>query len=178
MLKKFKTKKGKEVSIRYLCKDDTKDLLKVYNSLVLEKSYTLAIKKLTLKEENIFIENSLNEIFKEEAIFLVAEYNNKILGTTSIRRESSPILKHRGDFGIMLSKEIRGEGVGKELMESVIKEAKRFLNIKIVTLRAFEENKVAVNLYKKLNFVQVGKIEKGLKHCGKYKNELIMVKYI
>ncbi|HOI59779.1 MAG TPA: GNAT family protein [Candidatus Pacearchaeota archaeon] len=178
MLKKIKTKKGKEVCINYLCQDDTKDLLELYNSLVDEKSYTVAAKKLTLGDEKIFIKESLKKIEKGDAIFLVAEYADRVIGIASITKEDSKLMNHRGDFGIILSKEIRGEGVGTELMECVIKEAKKFLKIKIVTLHVFEENIVAINLYKKLDFIQVGKIEKGLKHFGKYKNEVIMAKYI
>lgn len=178
MLKKFKTKKDKEVSIRYLCKDDTKDLLELYNSLVDEKSYTVATNKLNLNQEKIFVENSLNKIIKAEAIFLVVEYNNKVLGIASVEKEQSPIIEHRGNFGIILSRDIRGEGAGEELMKCVIKEAQRFLKIKLITLNVFEENIAAINLYKKMNFIQVGKIEKGLKHFGRYKNEIIMVKYI
>ncbi|MDD4358622.1 MAG: GNAT family N-acetyltransferase [Candidatus Pacebacteria bacterium] len=178
MLKKFKTKKGKEVSIRYLLKSDTRDLLDVYNSLVDEKSYTVATRKFTLKEEKLFIANSLVKIENGEAVHLVAECNGKTLGIATIEKEISPILEHRGDFGIMLKKEIRGEGVGEELMKTVISEAKKFLKVKMIILRAFEENKPAISLYTKLNFKKVGGIEKGLKHFGKYKNEIIMAKYI
>lgn len=178
MLKKFKTKKGKDVSIRYLCGSDTKDLLELYNSLVDEKSYTVAAKKLTLEEEKIFIKDSLNKIERGDAIFLVAEYNDQVIGIASIIKEDSKIMGHRGDFGIILSREIRGEGVGTNLIKCIIKEAKKFLKIKMVTLHAFEENTIAISLYKKLDFIQIGKIEKGLQYFGKYKNEVIMVKYI
>jgi len=178
MLKKFKTKKSKEVSIRYLCIDDTKDLLELYNSLVDEKAYTIATKKLNLKEEKEFISDSLKKIEDGKAIFLVAEHDNKVLGITSIVKEDSFLMEHRGIFGIILSKEIRGEGVGEELMKLVIKEAKKVLNLKIITLKAFEENKPAIGLYKKLKFIQVGKIEKGLKHFKKYKTEIIMARSI
>lgn len=178
MLKKIKTKKGKEVNIRYLCEDDTKDLLELYNSLVDEKAYTIATKRLTLKEERIFVKDSLKKIENGEAIFLVAEYANHVFGIVSIEKEDSAILEHRGILGIMLSSNMRGQGVGTKLIECVIKEAKKFLRLKIITLRVFEENVPAINLYKKLKFDQVGRIEKGLKHFGKYKDEVIMVKYV
>lgn len=178
MLKKFKTKKGKEVSIRYLCQSDTKDLLELYNSLVDEKSYTIASKKFTLEEEKLFIKDSLNKIEKGKAIFLIAEVDGHTLGVASIKKEDSPMLNHRGEFGIILKKEIRGEGVGKELMSCVIKEAKKFLKIKIVILNVFKENKIAISLYEKIGFKQVGEIEKGLKFWGKYKDEIIMVRYL
>jgi len=178
MLKKFKTKKGKEVSIRYLYMNDTKDLLELYNSLVDEKAYTIACKKFTLEEEKLFIKDSLNKIEREEAIFLIAEVDGRAFGVASIKKEDSPMINHRGEFGIILKKEIRGEGVGQELIKAILKEAKRFLKIKIVTLNVFEENIPAINLYKKMGFVQIGRLEKGIKFFGKYKNEIIMSRYL
>ena len=178
MLKKFKTKKGKEVSIRYVCIDDTKDLLEMYNSLVKEKGYTTTVRKFTLKEETLFIKSVLLKTVERKEIFLVAEYDGKVLGAATVEKETMPLIVHRASFGIMLKKEIRGEGVGEELTKAILREAKRFLGVKMVTLNAFEENVPAVNLYKKLGFRQFGRLEKGLNHFGKLKTELFMVKDI
>ncbi|MFA7141720.1 MAG: GNAT family protein [Candidatus Paceibacterota bacterium] len=177
MLKKFKTKKGKEMVIRYLCEDDTKDLFELHNSLLSEKSY-VSLVKVTLEQKRLLIEDSLEQILKGRGVFLVALYDNKVLGIASIKKGRSPFLAHRGRLTIMLDKKIQGEGVGTELLKYAIKEAKKFLKIKMITLRVYEENRPAIHLYEKLNFKKVGKIEKGLKHFSRYKNEIIMVKYI
>lgn len=178
MLKKFKTKKGKEVSFRYLCLDDAKDLLKVYNSMFKERAYTLATTKFNLKQEKLFIQACLKKIEQKEQITLVVEYNGHVVGISSIEKEYSPALNHRGTFGIMLVKEIRGEGVGGELTKAVIKEAKTFLKLKMVTLNVFEENLPAFHLYEKLGFVPYGRLEKAVNHFGKYKTEILMAKKI
>lgn len=178
MLKKFKTKKGREVSIRYLCQSDTKDLLEMYNSVVEEKNYTTAVRKFTLKEETLFIKSVLSKTIEGKEIFLVAEFDGKALGVATIEKEMTPIKSHRAEFGIILSKEIRGEGVGEELMKAILKETKRFLKVKMVTLNVFEENVPAVNLYKKMGFVVFGRLEKGVIHSQKLKTELLMVKNI
>ena len=178
MLKKFKTKNGKEVSIRYVCQSDVKDLLEMYNSLVDEKSYTTAVRKFTLKEETLFIKSVLSKTIERREIFLVAEYDGKVLGAATVEKEMVPIKTHRAEFGIMLKKEIRGEGVGEELMKAILKEAKTFLEVKMVTLNVFEENVPAVNLYKKIGFIPFGRLEKGVRHVKKLKTEILMVKYI
>lgn len=178
MLKKIKTKTGKEVQFRYLCKEDVKDLLALYNNSVDEKVYTTAISKVTIKEERNFIKNCLNEIEEGEAIYLVAEFEKKVLGIASIVKKNLKLESHKGDYGILIAKELQGEGVGEEISKLIISEAKKFLKLKIIILRVFEENLPAINLYKKLGFEMVGKIEKGLKYFGKYKNEIIMAKYL
>lgn len=177
MLKKFNSKKGKEIGIRYLCEDDTKDLLELYNSLVEEKAFTIAIKKFNLKQEKEFIDNCLEDIEKGDAIFLVAEYNNKTIGVVSIKKQDS-LKEHVGDLGIIIASDFRSEGLGKELIKECIKEAKKILKIKIITLNVFSDNKNAIILYKKLDFNENGIIKKGLNHFGRYKDEIAMVKYL
>jgi len=177
MLKKFNSKKGKEIHIRYLCEDDTKDLLKLYNSLVDEKALTIATEKLKLKQEREFVNDSLSEIEKGNTIFLVAEYDKTVIGNVSIKKQGL-LEEHVGDLGIIILNGFRGEGLGRELMNECIKEAKRFLKIKIVTLSVFKENKSAILLYEKMGFSKFGEIKKGFKHFGRYKDELFMVKYL
>lgn len=177
MLKKIKTKTGKEVGLRYLCIDDTKDLLELYNSLVDERAYTIAVEKLKLKQEREFVESFVCEIEKGDAVFLVAEFEGKVIGIVSIKR-SGPLREHVGDFGILIANGFRGEGLGKKMIEECIKEAKRFLKLKIVTLCVFRENKQAIALYKKMGFSTACEIRGALKHFGRYKDEIFMVKYL
>jgi RimJ/RimL family protein N-acetyltransferase len=177
MLKKIKTKTGKEIGLRYLCIDDSKDLLELYNSLVDEKAYTIAVKKLTLKEEREFVKGFVREVEEGNAIFLVAEYENKVIGVVSIKRDG-PLKEHIGNFGILIANGFRGEGLGRIMIDECIKEAKNFLKIKIVILYAFSENKPAIGLYEKKGFNKTYVLKKGLKHFGRYKDEIFMVKYL
>ncbi|MFJ8067105.1 GNAT family N-acetyltransferase [Psychrobacillus sp. NPDC096426] len=60
------------------------------------------------------------------------------------------------ELGIAIKKEARGKGLGKKLMHSIIQEAKDN-NYKTLSLSVDVENTNAVNLYRRLGFIEVGR---------------------
>lgn len=165
------------VVIRKLKKGDEKDLMELYNSLVEEKTMTLAIKKVNLKQEKEYVESRLKRAKNHKDVGLVLEVDGKILGTSGVSIEGV-ITKHVGHFGILLRKEARGKGLGFQLAKTVIAEAKKQLKVKIVVLDVSHRNTVARGLYKKLGFRDVGTIKKALNFFGRFDDEIIMVKYL
>lgn len=177
IIKKFNLG-GKEIVFRYPRFDDLDGLLKSINSLVEERAMMSTQKKLSRREEMKWLAERLTEIENKGVVFLVVEWNGKIMGSAGVTKRENPPSNHIGDLGISLRKEIRGRGVGKKLIREIIKEAKENLKIKIVVLEAFGENKIAQNLYRKVGFKELGRIKKGIKHYGKYKDRVLMVKYL
>jgi len=82
---------------------------------------------------------------------------------------------HVGEFGISVRKEYRGIGLGKYLMKTTLKLAKKRLKAKIIRLSVFENNRVAQNLYKKFGFKKVAKIPKQIQYKRKLISEIVMV---
>jgi len=77
----------KKITIRKTTKLDLKNAKKFQvfiNSLIKEEAKILMNKKLTLKEEKEFLERMLKGIKDKIRVFLVAEHDGKIVGTTSI----------------------------------------------------------------------------------------------
>ncbi|MFA6361837.1 MAG: GNAT family N-acetyltransferase, partial [Candidatus Shapirobacteria bacterium] len=86
---------------------------------------------------------------------------------------------HVGDFGITVAKKFRGEGIGKKLMELVIqKSIENIKDLKIITLEVFGNNPIAQNLYKKMGFIEYGRLPGGLKRQGEFVDEILMYKKI
>ena len=166
-----------KIVIRKIRKGDEKGLLEMFNSLVVEKTMTAAIKKLTLKQEKEFVNKALDGAKNKKQLNLVLEINGKILGTAGLRIEND-ITGHVGNFGILMKKEARGRGLGFKLSRATISEAKKKLKVKIVRLNVSHRNKAAIGLYKKLGFKEVGVIKKGLQFFGRYDDEIIMVNYL
>ncbi|MDD5696610.1 MAG: GNAT family N-acetyltransferase [Candidatus Pacebacteria bacterium] len=166
-----------KVVIRKIKKGDEKDLLEMFNSLVAEKTMTIATKKLTLKQEKEFVDKVLEGAKNKKQVELVLEINGKILGSAGVRIESD-ITGHVGNFGILMKKEARGRGLGFRLSKATISEAKKRLKVKIVRLNVSYRNNAAVGLYKKLGFKEAGVIKKGLQFFGRYDDEIIMVNYL
>jgi ribosomal protein S18 acetylase RimI-like enzyme len=64
-------------------------------------------------------------------------------------------------------------------MELILKEAEKELGeLKIVTLEVYATNEVAQNLYKKMGFVEYGKLPKGVMRSGTFEDRLMMYKNI
>jgi ribosomal protein S18 acetylase RimI-like enzyme len=60
------------------------------------------------------------------------------------------------ELGIAIKKEVRGKGLGSQLMHSIIDEAKRNC-FKALSLSVDGDNTNAINLYRTLGFTEVGR---------------------
>lgn len=157
---------------------DLDELLALINTLAREKAYISVQRIKTQTEEKAWLENLLEEIEDKKIVHLVAEVDGKIMGNTNIKKYQTTVDNHVGVFGILLRKEIRGIGLSERLFRAVTAEAKKVLKLKIIKLTAFAANRRALAYYKKMGVKKLGRIKKGLKYYGRYKDEIIMVKYL
>ena len=111
----------------------------------------------------------------KNCIHIIALHGSKVVGSSTVEKDKQAA-SHVGIFGIAISKDYRSVGLGKFMMQLTIKEARKNLKSEIIRLHVFEPNKPAQNLYKRLGFKTVGRIPKGIKHHGKYMNDVIMYK--
>ncbi len=135
-------------------------------------------KKLSLVQEKKWLKNLLEDLKKKNKVYIIAEYGNRVIGTTEIRRGSHDSDQHVGIFGIVILQEFTSKGLGTLLTKRIIEEAKKKMKIEIVKLSVDQYNKRAQGLYKKVGFEEVGRIKNGRKINGKYTDEIMMVKYL
>ncbi len=84
-------------------------------------------------------------------------------------------LRHKANiFGMYVSPEMRGSGIGKALLLEVIEKAKSIKEIEKLILTVVSTNKQAIKLYSHLGFNVFGKEEKALKINGRYFDEEYM----
>lgn len=97
------------------------------------------------------------EILKEELNSRTSKYivakksNNIIVGFAGIKI----ILDEAEIMNIVTKKEERHQGIGKLLLNEIIKISKEN-NIYLINLEVNTKNTIAINLYKKYNFKEVG----------------------
>jgi ribosomal protein S18 acetylase RimI-like enzyme len=172
----------KKLTISPLSKKDfkfAKEFLDFINSLIEEDAKILINKKINLKEEAEFLEKGVKSIQNKKKVYLIAKDGNKVVANTSIELGVYK-RNHIGRFAIGIRNGYRGIGLGTYLMQEIMKLAKKELspNLKIFQLEAFENNKPAIALYKKMGFKIVGKIPKQIQYKGKLIAEYIMIKNI
>jgi len=128
----------------------------------------IEIKKMT-KEHLNQIQHILQDQFDEfwNASVLDKELENP-LSDYIVAIENGEVVGYAGlwqpiDEGhvtnIVTKKDKRGNHIGSKMLEEIINLAKN-KNLKCVTLEVNEHNETAIRLYKKYNFVEVGKRNK------------------
>ena len=169
IVKIFKSKKGNNVVIRYPKSSDLDDMLKFVNDLVTEDTFLAIIKKITKKEEIKFLKKTLQKIKNRRKIFLVATVNGKYAGNCEIRRRERRQL-HVGEIGIAIAKAYREEGIGTELIKSLIDEGKK-LGLRLLVLGCFANNPRAIHVYESLGFKRAGLIPGVFNYKGEFIGE-------
>jgi ribosomal protein S18 acetylase RimI-like enzyme len=105
---------------------------------------------------------------------LVFHQKDKLVGSAQVV-QGSLTEKHLGKFGIALSKDYRGFGLGKALMQLTLTEAKKKLTgLEIIELSVWKRNKVARNLYRQFGFKKYGALPKGVKTPDGYDDHIFM----
>lgn len=112
----------------------------------------------------------LSELKNENTKYIVLKENNNILGFAGIWITPDTVELNN----IVIKKDSRGKGYSKVLLEKLIEISKE-TSREIFTLEVSEENVVAINLYKKYGFENVGLRKKYYK--GKY-DAILMSKKI
>jgi len=172
----------KEITIRSLKQDDLQHVEKfqVYaNSLVEEEARISMSEKVSLEEEREYLAGMLKGVKSQTIILLVAECNGEVVGATNIElnkgRES-----HVGSFGIAVRKDCRGIGLGKYLINEVIKQAQAELipSPSIIKLDVLEGNDSAISLYESYGFKKVAEIPDQVEYKGKLVSLHIMLLYL
>jgi len=148
---------------------DLDSLLGFISELVDERVEIIRTTKPSRGEEAEWLGGRLAAIEKGNLVAIVAEVDGRLVANCEVERRTPqfPEGSHVGVLGIAILRGARGVGLGTALMESLIQLAKQ-MNLRIVILDTFATNTVAQNLYRKVGFVEVGKIPKGIHRNGTY----------
>lgn len=167
MRKEIILKDGVKCIVRNACSRDAANMIDYVNKINHEtENLTMEPGEfnLTVEQEKAIIKEYEDET---NALFLIAEIENKIVGATSVKGGRRKRTKHLASMGISVLKEYWYIGVGSALMESIIDWAKT-AGISKINLEVRVDNKNAIKLYEKYGFVNSGINTRGLKIRDKY----------
>jgi phosphinothricin acetyltransferase len=141
----------KLVIIRIAKFKDLKDITDIYNRAISETVSTFDTKPKKLKEQN--------EWFKKHCKkypIIVAVKNDKIVGWAALSRYSSKQgYSHTSELSLYVKKKFQGLGIGKKLMEGIIKEGKK-ADLHVIISRITSGNKISIDLHEAYGFSHVG----------------------
>jgi RimJ/RimL family protein N-acetyltransferase len=171
--KSITLKSGRQVLLRYPQSSDTQQLMKFINDIIDEEAFILANKKVTLKEEEEYLEKVMKDMKDGKFIKILAVDNDRIIAAVDgiqLRGRMS----HLCSLGISISKDFRGEGLGSILIEELFEQAQKYLGAKQITLTCFVTNTPAISLYKKMGFQEYGRLPQALQYKDKYLDQVKM----
>lgn len=125
---------------------------------------------MTLDEEMRFLERISKS---EHDCMLVVFDENSVVGTVGFHGSGLSRVKHRVSIGISVLSEYQNLGLGKIMMEMVLKKAKQYGKTK-VELEVRIDNYNAIRLYEKYGFRNEGIRRNGFKVDGEYIDLLLM----
>ena len=80
-----------------------------------------------------------------------------LVGTVALECSARPKTRHKGlVIGMYTSPSVRGLGVGRALLEAIVKEARDREGLLMLTLTVTEGNEPAINLYRSVGFETFG----------------------
>jgi len=173
----FTAKDGREVILRTPRWEDLDDLMELINSLIEEGADIEYDVKQTRDEEVDWLSKAIAQLEKGNALYMVAEVEGKVIASSSVTKRRFSCEDHAGNLGIIIKSGYRGVGIGTEMMKTLIDQARK-MGLKILTLTVFATNKIAIHVYKKVGFKEVGRIPKAIYRNEKYIDRIIMVKEI
>ena len=157
---------GESATLRGPNWNDLGDLIQYINGLVREHAEITKTEPVTREAEAEWLGERLSEIENSHMIMLVAEINGRVTAVGEVGLLTGE-RGHTGYLGIGVVKDKRRIGLGKGMMEALLELAKK-AGLKIVILDVYATNKVAMSLYEKVGFKEVGRIPKGILRDGRF----------
>jgi ribosomal protein S18 acetylase RimI-like enzyme len=83
-----------------------------------------------------------------------------------------------GIYGVYITKDCRGRGIGNHLMDAALAEIRKMSGVVKIELAVNPTQKAAERLYRKYGFKVTGRVKKALRVDGKFYDELMMEKHL
>jgi len=178
----FTLASGKKVTLRVLRWEDLDELLLFINSLVEEKQgdkkstlYTGFDRKVTREEEADWLAQTLVAVERETVINVGADMGGKIIANGDVTRGGYKDTHHHGHLGLTMISKYRGQGIGRRMIETLVRESRK-AGLRTLDTEFLAENETARRAYEKAGFKQAGMIPHKVFRNGEYFDGLVMAR--
>lgn len=167
------------ITIRYPKAQDVEVMQKYINALSEERTHiTMQGEIMSLEDEKKYLDGVLEKVKNKTAVQLLMFAGQSMAGISGIEL-GRLTEKHIGTIGISINKKYRRLGLGKLLLTTILKEAKKELhNMEIFELAVHSKNTVAHKMYVNFGFVEYGRLPNGVKLEKGYQDKILMYKKV
>ena len=178
-MQSFQMKNGEPVIIREARVSDAIALNQLVFNIISTSAYTLT----TTPELDLSAEAQEQRIREyQEAIgslILVVENEGQLIGTLDFKSNHKLRNRHWGEFGMGIHPDFRGQGLGRLILEELLRWARANPEVEKVCLGVLHENQVAHQLYLKTGFREEGRLLKAVKLADdRYLDEIRMYCFV
>lgn len=167
-------KNGKTVLLRHVETEDAQKVIDFVQGFVYDSEFVPLVEgefNPTLEEEIALLKTYIDS---KNKLFLVAEYDEKIVGNINLDGHHRKILQHTAVFGMGMWKEWQNTGLGTAILENAIRWAKENPILEMLWLQVYAENEAGLALYRKMGFTEHGRTPNFFKQNGRYHDEVLM----
>jgi len=165
---------GRAALIRRAEPRDAEAILEHVNEVGAEQVYIMTERlDKTIAEED----DMLRTLDPRQTLFLVALVDKRLVATADIHRGRFLKNAHTASLGITVRKPVRGQGLGKAIMQDMLNWA-RSEGVRKVTLGVFASNESAIALYRELGFTEEGRLRGEVVLAGQPVDQLLMALWL
>ena len=113
----------------------------------------------------------------ENSIVLIALENGQIIARAELAGYYAARIRHRAQFSISVRKAYWNQGIGTEMIQIIVEQAKK-MEIGVIELEAITDNAGAIALYHKMGFVDIGIYKNYFNVNGTFKDAVLMQKIL
>jgi RimJ/RimL family protein N-acetyltransferase len=110
----------------------------------------------------------------DNALAIVASLGDEIVGALTFDGGRRPRMRHVGEFGISVLQAYAGQGIGKALMEYMIRWAEAGGVVRKINLKVRVDNVAAIRLYERMGWVPEGRTTRDTLIDGEFNDCLLM----
>ncbi|MDN6572470.1 MAG: GNAT family N-acetyltransferase [Staphylococcus equorum] len=167
---------GEKIYLRPIENDDINKLNKWKNDAEVFKYLGGGFMPVSIIQQEKWLE-SMSDLTGKNKRFMICEENEKAIGMIGLYDINW--IHRTCEIGIYLGeKEAWGKGYSKESYQLIESFAREYLNLRKIKLYVVSDNTNAVNMWNSLDFIVVGEHFKERFIEGKYRDVLIMEKFI
>ena len=155
--------------IRYISESDIDGFAAVFDAVVKERKYLLTLETPPIDEVSDIVHTAIENNYAQ----YVAEIEGKIVGWADITPRQKGSVRHIGELGMGVAIGYRGQGIGKELLENVIRHSWK-IGLTRLELEVISSNHAAITLYEHCGFEHEGIKQNAWFVDGIYKDILVM----
>lgn len=151
--------------------DDLDSITKIYNDAIINTVATFDTEIKTIEKQILWFEGH----GKKNPI-LVAEDKGIVIGWAALSKYSTRCAySNTAEISLYVREEDQGKGIGKKLMESIIKEGKK-ADLHVIIARITDGNKKSIHLHESVGFNHIGIMKEVGNKFGKCLDVYLMQK--